>query len=1407
MVINENNSQINSFVKGMNSDTSFDQVPNEQYILGQNIRITKNQLLGNSGEYSTVHEGIVTPVPSGVGCGGFSVGPDKKRILSVQSVDRLAIVVTTTIKIDGNDREYEAKDLDIYKFYMDETTNTPSGSWTHVWHCDNVWKGDVPEKISTVLYKELQNVIKLYIATGEHPIISLRVDDDSDGKYEISDGEYVSIDKLINNREIPTKRVFIDDVISGKLTTSQVQYTYRYYNKYGNTTQLAPLTNKIQVIDPSRTKEVGNAENTETSMGFALKIDASGYDLEHDYEKIQVFRLSYVIAGQDSEIALIYDGSIKKDSNGYFNLNDVGILPLQTYSIEEFSIMSGMMLIPQTIEQNQEYMFCANVKDDTILKDVERLPYKEGDAGYKLVRADVILSEQSQGDVPNHGNISYKDDWSAMTYWDDSLNRYVLDDDVSVLDYLEERSINKNIVKCNYDNIFTSSLLRSLRRGETYKYAIVFYDDKGRRTDVINLCDVDTLDYSTIPPFRAGNMLFAQPIGVKLTIPKLKIQKKDVDDINIIGCQVIRRSSSEIYQNNILQVALARPVSQALLDINTTSYDQMGDDTTKKSPFYPTGLLCVNDTYIYPTYYNNRDVPAFARWGQIYQMCFYPPLAARTRNKKLYQIFSSEIDFRRDDVLSKINVSDTEIIEVLYPKAIFSKYEGGTKMYTYTNYPTFPEFMKVDQHDDLFDGHHYLGVNRIKYGRITTDEKQTNHWVFNFYEGSGLSDFNNVQSHKINHIKDVKIPQWGDGFSEIIRTGDDQTLLSAIKKYKGFSTNIDEFTYNNWVSFCKYGLRAGQEYQPNVDYSDDYVAAEMLSDSTGYSDYITYEQATDDPEHGQEPGDVRTGPIGAGPSCFVLTTENEMGHMSIADNYIHTSICNITHNPRTTDVESDDYVQYFGFGNWFNLKLKNKEIVDGGDAECEYETENNKPFLTVFDGDVYITPHEFTTMYKAYDFNSPDTLQSTQIVNYVPLESKVNTCFDYGMNMINTSSQNLMNEPGYIDGVATQDRPVHQYNMIYSDNDASNDVFTLISTDKNETNEFRQRAYYSDLKNNGENIDNFLVFKPASFIDVDSRYGDITNLLTDKNTLYYWQDHACGKFSVNERSLVNDQNNNTIMLGQAGILSRYDYLSTKYGMRLHDFCARSVDSGGVFWVDINNKAIPAITGNGVVNYSENLNVQNIVNNKISSAVPYVDYDLQNDELLCKCLTDGDQLVFNTKYNIATSIYTRRYDDMLYIKNHLYGLTIHKPTEEAQNYQMGIRKHNYIDATSAYLTPMLLQFIVNPIASVTKVFDSQQLIPVKRALFTPQSPIDRAVILDNTVFSFETDIINKEFSGNMEPHTDREGNIIYNVPRYVTGDGYGNRIRGKWLRVNIQSTDPTELLTISHTITKFRQSYS
>ena len=1373
MVINENNSYINTFTAGMNSDSAYDQLDNKHYVYGKNIRITKNQQLGGYNDYATQHEGIVTPVLNGIYAGSIDIEGNIGDILAVDSVDRLCTIVTNN-----------HNSLQVYRVFINEEGGTV-GNTTPLWESEDFWEDgeEVPSKLSTVLYKELENVIKLYIATGKTPLIVLRVDEETNLQW------HTPIDCVINNRIVPENRVYIDEVISGRLKTQQVQYTYRLYNKYANTTQLAPLTNKIQVIDGSRSKENGNAEDTETSLGFKLIIKKD--DKYWDYfQYIQVYRLSYIKQGEPAEVSLIYDD---KRPNGSLIVNDVGIEPLQTLTIEEFAAMSGLILVPQVVEQNQNYMFCGNVKDDTIIRDVTVTP--RGDtAPYNLVCAKINLANDIHGRIPDHGTDSFVDTG-----------------DFNYTDYFKSKDVNPALAKANYENIFTSSLLRSLRRGEEYRYGIVFYDKYGRRTDVTKIADVTVPE----PEFYGGSQatkkifdidgdehLFANSVGVKFKIPKVKgASAKD-----IIGCQILRRSSSEIYQKTLLQVALARPISQGLA---ITNGDVDKSTPTKYSPYYPSGFLNVNNLCIYPSYYQvdsfrpgdpiwnildlmvhrmNQIVVSPGDYSSIDELLaslssreelFAIPTLywATTKNNQLFQIFSSEIDYRRDDVLNKLNVSNMNISEIAFLPSEYKLYGAAEEKVP---------FYGLSSSNDKF-----IKIDRYAVQKLNQNEKVDQYWVFNYFKiltnGFYKSFFNVGSDNKVKSVKDVKIPNWEDGFTNVQRR-EDQNIYTAIKKYKQFVTGIDQYTYNNWCSFGKYDLKAGAESQTNVQ--DDLAAAEMIGTNEDFATWKNEDDARCRP---------RMGYIGAGGSCLLLTTEQNKENgdkpvfslntpldvSAMMTDRFWTSICNITHNPKLDNVEGEESTLYYGFGNYFPLEYKNEDLYIKG---------TNNQTLTVFDGDIYITPHEFTTMYKTFNFESIDTLQSTQITNYVPLESKVNTYFDYGMNLRNTNSANLLNEPGNVDGVTGQDRPAHQYNMIYSDNDVSSDVFTLISTDKNETNQFKQRAYFSEPKTNGEFIDNFPIFKAASFIDVDSQYGQLTNMDTDKNNLYYWQDHAFGKFSVNERSLINDTNGNTIMLGQAGIISRYDYLSTKFGMRLYDFCSRTTENG-LFWVDINNKAVVGSVQNGVVNYGEQLFVQNLINNSISNDVPYVDYDIQNNELLCKCLNDGEQIVFNTKYNIATSIYNRKYDNIAYIKNHLFGI-----------YNKNVYKFNYIknQKQPTFLTPIALHFVVNPNTSITKVFDSQQIVPIKRNTYLPD-------IVNNTNMKFETDLYNATWADMNEVYTDREGNIIYNIPRFEQ-EAYGNRLRGKWMKVemtndNQSQYNQSQYTSISHVITKFRQSFS
>ena len=170
--------------------------------------------------------------------------------------------------------------------------------------------------------------------------------------------------------------------------------------------------------------------------------------------------------------------------------------------MEEFSAMSGLILVPQTIEQNQEYMFCGNVKDDTIIRGVD-IDHTQNYIDY--VGTEVTLSTKIDGEIPDPGHEKY-------TFIDKIGDEYL------VTDYLEEHGVNPSLADKSYEDIFTSSLLRSLRRGETYKYAIVYYDKYGRRTDVLNLGDIEVPEYKDNTPFVLRQTYLHQAVLMTLVI-------------------------------------------------------------------------------------------------------------------------------------------------------------------------------------------------------------------------------------------------------------------------------------------------------------------------------------------------------------------------------------------------------------------------------------------------------------------------------------------------------------------------------------------------------------------------------------------------------------------------------------------------------------------------------------------------------------------------------------------------------------------------------------------------------------------------------------------------------------------------------------------------------------------------
>lgn len=1491
------NYQINAFNKGMNTDTALDAVGEGQYIFGQNIRISNNVLLADNNVRPNIDpnskEGLVTPITIGQETTLISL-ENVDRILATGSIGNVGVVIFR-YKANTDPVQYKWK---VYRVVKNYNGLTP----TLLYESKSTTTKD---KFSIVLNKEQENIIKLYIADGDHGIMQLFVEGGTNPNY--------TDDDLVSGKYFPSDKAIINGTVSGKLKTQQVQYTYRFYKRYGIFSKLAPLTNKIQIINSNRDTEQGNAENTTTTIGISLSIPLNN-QIHNMFDHLQLIRVSYVVAGQVPEISIVKDVMLKPGDA--FDIVDTGEDALQELSLDEFAALNTQTLIPKVIEQNQGYMFAANVKDDTVftvgndislqldvaisnivvesenqIDNIDRPifsyspPSSNNSPGTNQIQENFSLAvptiDDQYGGGGSHTDTNSQEDANA-----EQIAQFIADltttvngaiqntisnvyDVVSTIDqvinniktthgydfsgnetgfciqnYLQSCGIGIN--NCgSYDDMFMSSMCRSLKRGETYLYGLVLYKKDGTHSDVICQQEITIPTEKTIPSWyydNSTNTLFALPIGIHATVT---IPNTYTD---IIGYEVVRCEKTPATSKILLTSILSRPVSEPLGDnkytpaypqyiLNTSNTelhnsvsendaDQVLSDiilysaTEAKFLVKPLSLLSESDMVGFTNNINsiidgvsyaqitNITLEDFADvvFNAIENESSYSGLTSviqsiqdevNRKNKLLFvsntnsairvaqtqhtqdlvQIFSPEILFRRRDILNVLSNSMLSMSPVYYTaNAMFYSDTTSTNA---DPIQLFPEHIPTQNYKD----------------------KPTTCGVFDYTQLYELED--GVSTIQIKRIKDVKNALWYSGFSQIDTNSSDSRIVNGVKQYKTYNTSIGQYEYVNWVCNGLYDLPiSAEEAKSDVRFAD------ISSDDTKagfrvYNDAVHYDFKTNfNPNNNTEQypkNPIVHAPIGPGPICFLAELSGNGSSFSYAlesENspvrYFPTAIVvNIINN--SFDGYTDDqklYTPYYGFGNYHALP----QAVEGSNDRVGK--------AIVFDGDVYTTMCEFVTMFKAYDFKSlNDNIISNQYICRVPMESAVNTYFDYGMNYRNTQNKNLQLEPGSITNVTTQDRPLHQYNQIYSDNNTSVSVYTAQPLESR-TNQFPQRICYSQHKDNGEQIDSWNIFKPVDYIDADTRYGEVTNLLSANDTIFFWQDRAFGKLSVNERSLITDNNSNTIQLGQGGVLQRTDYLSTKYGMRTEDYSAINTENG-LFWIDILNKAVVANTQNGVINYGEMLNVQNLINKNIKTDVPEIDYDLQNSELLCKCFGDN-QLIFNTKYNIATAIYSRPYNKMLYFNNVLYGL----------NKVIKYRQFNYLTTgCSELLSPTVLQFVVNNSPSQTKVFDNQKIVVAAKNWSTPYTQrlefkTDANAGTSNVSLGWLLD--NQQLP--LGRVTNREHNICYTIPRESGEDPNYKvtpqlRMRGKWMTVKITDAIPKQDFAISHIITKFRQSYS
>lgn len=1584
MATEQNNTRINTFTDGMNTDVAYDSMKNSQYIYAINLRpYTTSKINGPQDIAAYGKYGVLTPVYHTDNNAFKDVYTEYKGFTDIKPSTISKIITSGDINILIY--IYEGL-IYLYKISIpDERQISTAYKYNREFLCFIDTGIDNLKNISAVLQYETDQVTNLYLADGKHKIMIINVVDtdyikllrDADGK--------INIDYISQNEYFPKKAIKYKAVTSGQLKTSQVQYTYRFYKKYGVTSKLAPLSRKFQVINPSRDTETGCSEDSITSIGLQLEIDIN--ENISQFDRIQVYRIQYIKPNQNADIDLIYDGGFeanKGQKEWSIQIIDNGRKTLQTLTMQEFSQIHGQDIIPKLLEQNQGYLFAGNIKDITIFQlseeDIKKFwafqftedivsgihkCYCYVDQGYTQAQT-LSCQQQTYGGAiselmnafnnPKHFKQDYSNPYSDINHtqyknYHTSIYDYFgyvggsgdciswrlvateLEDGqknqnasyyfkatngkpiatskyiYTIGDKTHEKDANdaKTILTYNgfptvnptHDDAVTSSCIKSLKRGEVYRYGIILYKEDGTRSDVIWIGDIRIPGPDIIPLTNGENGTYQIGIEFVEEANFFDFAKKN----HICGYEIVRCQRTSEYSRSLQQVVISSTVRQKMID---GTY----------SPQYPTGFIISNPQYIGYTPYD------FYKVTDIIKTQWPEKMTSGASDSRLYQIYCPEMQTYVDDVLNKLKVNQISLTPALYLYSSINynitnediirfttdnAYSPSTRQqinisnwaqrnrvfslsfvpligyvddYSITNidksHYTFGEYTNLnykilsyskDNKSDKTNKLKYLKsastVYSRRFFRRTGDKgysKNLNPRIFNdrididnvYYTKETDFNLNQYDYYQpILNISSVKMLNWEDGFSNhIINEG---KIENAVKKYKSYVKNISTFNYLNWVCGNKYDIPVGTSNE--YGWTDE-----------PWSDVVEFTNGDNTNKH-----KTRTypsiGPIGPAARCLIIQLPNgkqELKDLLVGsswdqnkpyniqsyvklnnifgevlttnriDNLTHgnilieshtepddkknykdpeevsnlniypgTLLCEITHpaiHYSGKDKFSKQYDTYYGFGDYKEIK---------NDA-------NTPKSMYVFTGDMYTQIYEIEGMYKAYDFNDDkSSLQSMQTVHYIPMESTINQYFDYGMNYRNTSNANLQSEAGEIKGVSTQDRPVHQYNLIYSDNGTSNDIYSPQSVIQLQ-NTYSQRICYSQMKTNGELLNNWNVFKPVDYIDVNPVYGELTDMFTVQDVLYFWQNKGFGKLSVNERSLVKDENSNLIQLGQGSVLQRYDYLSTKFGMRDQDMCKINVDND-IYWFDHRNRCIAAYkavnAGNGrasmqVIDFTEKTNVKTLMKNCDITDTPTIEYDPNNDELLFNNITlkntgedtDGSYtLAFNCKFDIAQSLYDingcvntiynnkTNQDNIIYINTNEQGQICNSQLSNTKN-----------DASKYYL-----KFIVNPNASVTKVFDNQQIVYPHMYYNTYGNT---SFGFDNTI-NFSTDLskANTLNTNEENSYTDREGNVCFSIPRCLNNNI--QRLRGKWMIESIMNNDPESYSSISHIITKFRQSYN
>lgn len=1396
MDINQNQ-QVNTFTKGMNTDTSDALISNEQYRYAENVRPITNTD-NNSGELYLIEGTTKTDI--------LNIDEEFTKILAVDSIRNYTVFIL-----------YNEKDK---KWAIYRSIGGAKAERVFGWSEHNLWELDDDEnpivdkkRISTVLRWESDTNIKLYIANGVDPLLSINI-------YNIY-GDEKTFDDVFGYQSIPVPALDVEiSDITGYIDAGVVQYVYRLYSKNGASTTISPLSKPLSLY---KTNNEGYAVDAKSARAVKITYPNTN-STTLDY--IQIYRINFVQSGQQPKISLIKDQKLIGTS-----VVDTGVGDIQDIAVSEFLSMMDIPIIPKTIESKNDYLFAANLKykqddADKTFEKFESRSYSNGN----FIQDDNGSLQNGQGiwqyEIP-------LDKLRHNSFVNDSGTPINLSGIYNAADWDPMANEEWNGVgpyvrwKYKYSDYYQISVTdqagtikdphRSFRRGEVYRFGIRLFDKQGNATSVKWIADImmpelktrtvtlaspssktvnqlleeSECDICTLTTELSSGDIFVRDLGIEFQV-NLKSYATDnttfKDFSNLCsGYEIVRCNRTISDKYTITQGITGHP-----LELYSREY--YGDDLEQTQLICPSGFLTQCEFEVRGSLSNNMEYVN----NQMYSIPDGYSITAQTPNRKAIAlknilIFGSpEFCYQSDDVKNLIQQYEGSIyvkpITAYWPKTKYAS-DTGDK-YSQPDFvkgePTGPTIKsKQDDNPDMgymlweVDNGYFVNsalmfANMSEENSPKTVYKNNipSYYFFNYMTPDTVDAtiVEKINNYAVSNVSFITSPEYSD-FA-------DTNVISFWDNV----TTIGDKQFINWSAPLMLNLQgdARVELNKSTNAAERKLWTDWDNKTETYNSMINF--------YG----------LGSGGSAILLKLDESRSKIDIPN----------SGDPKMPLITIENLRKPCApYGGYNKTSIENSVYYSYGNYT---PVEGNSIYTTdVFSGDSRIRMFTYNALHNWYNSKFWQ-FAKMGTVYAVPIECDIDIQAQFGdLYEVNTTSYLVQDKASAFEGY-TQEKDAYLYNTAYNVELDTVSYATDVRTAA-ETNNYDTRVHYSEVKTNNEYIDSWLQFKAANFLDVDSRFGEITDLKLFKDKLVFWQDHAAGLLSVNERIILNDANDTQVVLGTGGVLERYDYFTTIYGQKPYQH-ARAISNDSLYWWDGYNKAILQYQNKfEVTPLSTIKTITNYINSGEETNIPELTYDPKFKEVICSVI-NNNSVVYNEQIQAFSSVYTfaplfdTLVDDQPYV------------TDKSAVYKYG--EYDEENGARLFTSPAkpLIDYVVNANSTTPKTFDIQMFGGRFYGGSEEQNDYPRTDYrmpeynnnpLSALTFAYKTPLKQTSSANGKDVVTNVEYDYRLTIPRNNKNNKgeWGDRMRGKTMQCELKSDSNSKDFSLQYVITKFRMSWT